>query len=235
LVRAAQACYDGAIAFDAPFISGKDSLNNEFSCEDGRQISIPSTLLISAISIVDDVNKCVTMDVKKASNLLFVVGETKNELGGSHYYRVHGQLGAHVPKVDLEAAPKTAARIADAIAAGLVVSCHDCSEGGLAVALAEMAFAGGLGIEADLRGLPTSRDCSRVDTQLFSESSSRYVVEVEPENYDAFAKLMLNLPFGQIGKVIENKTLTVKYDGGDTVVELDIDSLKQAWQEPLNW
>ncbi|MHC4707799.1 MAG: phosphoribosylformylglycinamidine synthase subunit PurL, partial [Planctomycetota bacterium] len=235
LVRASQACYDGAIAFDAPFISGKDSLNNEFSCEDGRQISIPSTLLISAISIVDDVNKCVTMDAKKASNLLFVVGETKNELGGSHYYRVHGQLGAHVPKVNLEAAPKVAARTADAIAKGLVVSCHDCSEGGLAVALAEMAFAGGLGIEADLRGLPRSRDCSRVDAQLFSESNSRYVVEVEPENYDAFARLMLNLPFGQIGKVIENKTLTVKSDGGDTVIELDIDSLKQAWQEPLNW
>ncbi|MHC4388897.1 MAG: phosphoribosylformylglycinamidine synthase subunit PurL, partial [Planctomycetota bacterium] len=235
LVRASQACYDGAIAFDAPFISGKDSLNNEFSCEDGRQISIPSTLLISAISIVDDVNKCVTMDAKKASNLLFVVGETKNELGGSHYYRVHGQLGAHVPKVNLEAAPKVAARTADAIAKGLVVSCHDCSEGGLAVALAEMAFAGGLGIEADLRGLPRSRDCSRVDAQLFSESNSRYVVEVEPENYDAFAKLMLNLPFGQIGKVIDEKTLIIKAEDGGSVVELDICSLKQAWQEPLNW
>ncbi len=85
LVRAAQACYDGAIAFDAPFISGKDSLNNEFRRDDGTRISIPSTLLISAISIVDDVNKCVTMDAKKPGNLLFIVGETKNELGGSHY------------------------------------------------------------------------------------------------------------------------------------------------------
>jgi phosphoribosylformylglycinamidine synthase len=235
LVRAAQACYDGAIAFGAPFISGKDSLNNEFSCEDGRQISIPSTLLISAISIVDDVNKCVTMDVKRASNLLFIVGETKNELGGSHYYKIHGQLGANVPKVDLETAPRIAEKIADAIAQGLIVSCHDCSEGGLAVALAEMAFAGGLGIEADLRGLPKSRDCSRADMQLFSESNSRYVVEVEPENYDAFAKLMLNLPFGQIGKVVDEKTLIIKAEDGGSVVELDIDSLKRAWQEPLNW
>jgi len=198
LVRAAQGCYDGAIAFDSPFISGKDSLNNEFSCEDGTQISIPSTLLISAISIVDDINKCVTMDVKRASNLLFIVGETKNELGGSHYYKINGQLGANVPKVELETAPKIAAKIAEAITQGLAVSCHDCSEGGLAVALSEMAFAGGLGIEADLRGLPRSGDCSRIDTQLFSESNSRYIVEVEPENYDAFAKLMLNLPFGQI-------------------------------------
>ncbi|MHC4572208.1 MAG: phosphoribosylformylglycinamidine synthase subunit PurL [Planctomycetota bacterium] len=235
LVRASQACYDGAMAFGTPFISGKDSLNNEFSCEDGTQISIPSTLLISAISIVDDINKCVTMDAKRASNLLFIVGETKNELGGSHYYKIHGQLGANVPKVDLEMGPKIAERIANAIGAGLVVSCHDCSEGGLAAALAEMAFAGGLGIETDLRGLPKSSDCARIDAQLFSETNSRYVVEVEPENYDSFAKLMLNLPFGQIGKVTEEKMLTIKAEGGETVIELDLDSMKQAWQKPLDW
>jgi len=235
LVRAAQACYDGAMAFGTPFISGKDSLNNEFSCEDGTQISIPSTLLISAISIVDDINKCVTMDAKRASNLLFIAGETRNELGGSHYYKIHGQLGANVPKVDLETAPKIAESISGAIAAGLVVSCHDCSEGGLAVALAEMAFAGGLGIEADLRGLPKAADCSRIDAQLFSESNSRYIVEVEPENYDAFAKLMLNLPFGQIGRVTEEKILSIKAENGKAVIESDLDSLKRAWQEPLAW
>ncbi len=235
LVRAAQACYDGAIAFNVPFISGKDSLNNEFSCEDGRQISIPSTLLISAISIVDDVNKCVTMDAKKEGNFLFVVGETKNELGGSHYYKINGQLGANIPKVDLETAPKIAKRVGNAIARGLVVSCHDCSEGGLAVALAEMAFAGRLGIEVDLRGLPKSDDCSRADAQLFSESNSRYIVEVERRNYDAFVKLMLNLPFGQIGKVTEQKTLVVKAEDGKKVIEADIDLLKQAWQKPLDW
>jgi phosphoribosylformylglycinamidine synthase len=235
LVRAAQACYDGAIAFGTPFVSGKDSLNNEFSCEDGRQISIPSTLLVSAISLVDDINKCVTMDAKKASNLLFIVGETRNELGGSHYYKIHGQLGANIPKVDLEIGPKIAQRVATAIAEGLAVSCHDCSEGGLAVALAEMAFSGGLGIEADLRGLPRSDDCSRTDTQLFSESNSRYIVEVEPENYDAFAKLMLNLPFGQIGKVVEEKTLTIKAESGETVIETALESLKEAWLKPLAW
>jgi phosphoribosylformylglycinamidine synthase len=235
LVRAAQACYDGAIAFGTPFVSGKDSLNNEFSCEDGSKISIPSTLLVSAISIVDDVNKCVTMDAKKTSNLLFIAGETRNELGGSHYYKIHGQLGANIPKVDLETAPKIAQRVATAIVEGHVVSCHDCCEGGLAVALAEMAFAGGLGIEADLRGLPRSDDCSRVDTQLFSESNSRYIVEVEPGNYDAFAKLMLNLPFGQIGKVVEEKTLTIKAEGGETVIETALEALKEAWLQPLAW
>jgi len=235
LVRAAQACYDGAIAFGVPFISGKDSLNNEFTCEDGTTISIPSTLLISAISLVDDVNKCVTMDAKKASNLLFVVGETKNELGGSHYYKISGRLGANVPKVDLETAPKIARKICDAIAEGLIVGCHDCSEGGLAVALAEMAFAGGLGVEADLRGLPKAADCSRVDVQLFSESNSRYIVEVEPESYDAFVKLMLNLPFGQIGKVTDEQKLIVKAEDGRAIIDSDVDSLKETWQKPLDW
>jgi len=235
LVRAAQACYDGAMAFGAPFVSGKDSLNNEFVCEDGTQISIPSTLLISAISIVDEISKCVTMDAKKKSNLLFIVGETKNELGGSHYYKINGHIGANVPTLDLETAPKIARRISAAIAEGLVVSCHDCSEGGLAVALAEMAFAGGLGIEADLRGLPRSEDCCRVDAQLFSESNSRYVVEIEPEKYNDFAKVMLNLPFGQIGKVTEEKTLIIKSQDGRTVIESGIDSLKQAWQKPFDW
>jgi phosphoribosylformylglycinamidine synthase II len=235
LVRAAQGCYDGAMAFEAPFISGKDSLNNEFACEDGTTISIPSTLLISALSLVDDINKCVTMDVKKSSNLLFIVGQTKNELGGSHYYKILGHLGSCVPKLDLETAPEIAKRISAAIEQGLVVSCHDCSEGGLAAALAEMAFAGGLGIEADLRGLPKSSDCSKADAQLFSESLSRYIVEVEPENYTPFAKLMLNLPFGQIGTVTEEKTLVIKAQNGKTVINLDLDTLKQAWQKPFNW
>lgn len=175
------------------------------------------------------------MDTKKAGNILFIVGETKNELGGSHFYKIKGELGANVPKVDLQTAPKIAQKISAAIERELIVSCHDCSEGGLAVAIAEMAFAGGLGIEADLRGLPKSRDCWRIDARLFSESTSRYIVEVEPEKYDAFAKLMLNLPFGQIGKVTEEKTLTIKAEDGKIVIKVDSASLKQAWQKTFNW
>ncbi len=235
LVRAAQACYDGAMAYGAPFISGKDSLNNEFACENGTTIRIPPTLLISAMSIVDDVERCVTMDAKRPGNLLFVVGRTGNELGGSHYYKLRGQLGANVPKLDLELAPRIARKVAQAIADGLVASCHDCSEGGLAVALAEMAFAGGLGIEADLRGLPASKDCTRLDSQLFSESNSRYVVEVEPGHYDAFAKLMLNLPFGQIGKVTAGSKLAVRSRDGGIAIDAEIDVLKQVWQKTLDW
>jgi phosphoribosylformylglycinamidine synthase len=235
LVRASQACYDGAMAFGTPFISGKDSLNNEFVCDDGTRIAIPYTLLISAMGIVEDVNKCVTMDAKGAGNLIFVVGLTKNELGGSHYYKVNDELGANVPKMDLETSVEISRRVAKAIGQGLVRSCHDCSEGGLAVALAEMAFAGGLGIEADLRGLAVSEDCVKADTMLFSESNSRYVIEVQPENYDAFAKLMLNIPFGQIGEVIEAKKLLVHDVQQKTVIHADLETLKQAWQKPLAW
>ena len=175
------------------------------------------------------------MDVKKAGNMLFIVGETKNELGGSHYYKINNQLGANVPKVDLKAAPEIARRISSAIAAGLAASCHDCSEGGLAVALAEMAFSGGFGIEADLKGLPKSKDVIRADAQLFSESTSRYIVEVEPEKFSSFVKAMLNVPVGQIGKVTEEKTLTIKDGSGKAVVKVSIDELKQAWQKTFKW
>jgi phosphoribosylformylglycinamidine synthase len=235
LVRAAQACYDGAMAYGTPFISGKDSLNNEFACEDGKTICIPATLLISAMSLVDDIDKCVTMDLKRPGNLLFVVGRTNNELGGSHFYKLHGHLGANVPKLDLEMAPTIAAKMAEALADGLAVSCHDCSEGGLAVALAEMAFAGGLGIEADLYGIPKSKDCTRVDAQLFSESNCRYVVEVEPSKYDAFATLMLNLPFGQLGKVKTEPRLVIRSEEGRKVIDADLDILRQAWQKTFDW
>ncbi|MDO8303501.1 MAG: phosphoribosylformylglycinamidine synthase subunit PurL, partial [Sedimentisphaerales bacterium] len=115
LVRAAQACQDGAMGYEVPFISGKDSLNNEFICEDGSVIAIPSTLLISAISIVDDVNKCVTMDAKRSGNYVFIVGQTKNELGGSHYYKINGHCGANVPKVDIKTAAATSRKISAAI------------------------------------------------------------------------------------------------------------------------
>jgi phosphoribosylformylglycinamidine synthase len=175
------------------------------------------------------------MDVKKENNVIFMVGMTKNELGGSHYYKVNGQLGCNVPTVDLELAPKIAKHVNQAIEQGLIESCHDCSEGGLAVALAEMAFAGGLGIQADLRGLPKDGNCSSADRQLFSESNSRYIVEVELDKFDAFAKLMLNLPFGQIGKVTSEKKLIIKTDTGQIVIDSQLSELKNAWQKPFNW
>jgi phosphoribosylformylglycinamidine synthase II len=235
LVRASQACYDGAMAFSAPFISGKDSLNNEFACEDGTTICIPATLLISAMSLVDDAKQCVTMDAKKAGNHMFVVGLTLDELGGSHYYKIHDELGANVPKVDLTLAPKLAKKMYDAISSGLVASCHDCSEGGLAVALAEMGFAGGLGLDISLKALPVSEDCQSAVSQLFSESNSRYVVEVEPDKAEAFKQIMSDVPSACVGLVTQDAILHITDANNSTVIKADLAVLKEAWQAPLRW
>jgi phosphoribosylformylglycinamidine synthase len=234
LVLACKGCYDGAMGFGAPFISGKDSLNNEFVCDDGREISIPSTLLISAMSIVDDVNKCVTMDLKDAGNFIFVVGLTRDELGGSHYLQVAGGEGGKVPVVDVRVAVRTAEAIYGAIQDGLVASCHDCSEGGLATAVAEMAFAGGLGAEVNLGGLVCEKGCESAEAKLFGESCSRYVVEVRPGDYDGFVRAMAELPFGEVGVVSESGKLRICDEDGGELVNVDVERLKKAWQEPLN-
>ncbi|MEI7688520.1 MAG: AIR synthase-related protein, partial [Planctomycetota bacterium] len=153
LVRAAQACRDASLAFKMPFISGKDSLNNEFR-HAGQLIVIPPTLLISAMGQIPDVRRCVTMDLKEAGNALVLIGVTHPELGGSHYHLVTEQTGGEAPSVDLAFAPKVYAKVYEAIRAGLVRSCHDLSEGGLAVAVAEMAFAGEVGADVtDLRSV----------------------------------------------------------------------------------
>ncbi|CAN5382715.1 phosphoribosylformylglycinamidine synthase subunit PurL [soil metagenome] len=174
LVRAAEACHDLALAYRMPFISGKDSLKNEFRSAN-THIIIPPTLLISAIGIVPDVQQCVSMDLKAAGNDLYLVGVTKDELAGSHFNLVTGREGGSVPVVDQSAAPKIFAALHAAIRAGLVRSCHDLSEGGLAVAAAEMAFAGEVG--ADI--LRPAELANLSDTVfLFSESTTRFPLEI---------------------------------------------------------
>jgi len=153
-VQAAKACRDGAVAYGTPFISGKDSLNNEFQTETGETIAIPPTLLISAISVVEDVSRCVTADAKAPGDLLFLLGRTTAHLGGSHLLLVEGlESGTDVPPVDPAASRRVMAAVQRAIAAGVVRACHDLCEGGLAVAAAEMAFSGGLGVEMDLEAV----------------------------------------------------------------------------------
>ena len=235
LIRAAQGCYDAAKTFGTPFISGKDSLNNEFKTETGETINIPGTLLVSSVSLIDDVNNCVTMDAKKAGNLLLVIGQTDNELGGSHYYMLNNELGSNVPKVNLQTAPQVFDAVARAVSQGLVASCHDCSEGGLAVALAEMAFAGNLGMQINLAGVPVAKDVTRIDQVLFSESTSRFIVEIAPENFDRVAKLCKLIRFGQLGAITDDPTLIIKDADNQTVINVPVDQCKQAWQQPLNW
>jgi len=231
LVRAARGCHDGAVGFGTPFISGKDSLRNEFIYGD-KVIRIPSTLLISAMGVMEDVTKAVTMDFKKPGSAVIVVGLTRDEMGGSHYWDIHGFIGNSVPTVDVERAKKTMTALHGAMDRGLVLSCHDCSEGGIGVALAEMAFAGEVGAEVDLRRVPVETDM-REDHVLFSESNSRFIVEAERGNVPALMEILDGVPCAVIGETTGEKRLVVTGSRG-VVVDEDIFELKECWQSPLS-
>ncbi|NUO08403.1 MAG: phosphoribosylformylglycinamidine synthase subunit PurL [Candidatus Brocadia sp.] len=234
LVRAAQACYDTAKAYGTPFISGKDSLNNEF-VTDKETIVIPPTLLISAVAIMEDVRNAVSMDVKEPDNLIYIVGLTRTELGGSHYYYVHGYKGNTVPVADAVLGKKVMNALSQATKSRIVESCHDCSEGGLVVAAAEMAFAGGYGMTLNLSTVVTEGSINRNDTILFSESNSRFIVEVRPEHQKQFEKLVKDIPCGLLGEVTPEPLLKIYGLTNKLIVNENINDLKEAWQSPLRW
>jgi phosphoribosylformylglycinamidine synthase len=228
LVRAAEACRDVALAYLMPFISGKDSLNNEYRSGNTR-IATPPTLLISALGRVPDVRRCVTMDLKQWGNALYLIGTTRQELGGSRYHLVTGGSGGSVPRVDVELAPRIFRRLHEAMEAGLVRACHDLSEGGLAVAVAEMAFAGGVG--ADVTGSEGLAD----DMFLFSESATRFLVEVAPGDVRAFEEMMREVPCERVGQTTREPRLRIAGQAGEWVVWAALNDLKEAWQKPLRW
>jgi len=234
LVRASYGCYDAAKGFGVPFISGKDSLYNEYTVK-GKSLAIPGTLLISAISVMDDVRKAVSMYTKEAGDLIYIVGDTFDELGGSHYYDLFGAIGNSVPKVNLKKAKLTFDSLAKATSSGLIKAMHDCSDGGLGVAGAEMAFSGGLGMNIFLSKVPYKGKALRDDFVLFSESNSRFMVEVDKRNQKAFEKVLKNVPFGIIGCVIEKKDFTVYGLDRKRCVCAAIQDLKEAWQRPFRW
>jgi phosphoribosylformylglycinamidine synthase len=239
LVRAALGCKDTAIAYGTPFISGKDSLNNEFSYQDAngqrQTVAIPSSLLISSMGQMEDVSQAVTMDLKAAGNVLYQIGATKDELGGSHFALVQGLAGGRIPRPDLQQAPQIFTAVHAAIRQGLLKSCHDLSEGGLAAALAEMAFAGGLGVKVDLAGLVTDSGIAQTAVLLFSESATRFVVEVAPADATAFEKVFAGLPLTRLGTVATADRVVIASGAGPTVIDAGLGELKQAWQQPLAW
>jgi len=234
LVRCAYGCYDAAKAFGAPFISGKDSLNNEY-CVHGKSIPIPGTILISAMAVMDDTKTVVTMYAKNPNDLIYLIGETSDELGGSQYLLSRGLIGNNAPKVNFKTAKKIMDRLSSANAAGLIRACHDCSEGGLGVAAAEMAFSGGLGMEIDLRKVLYRPAQKREDFILFSESNTRCIVEVDPKDRNKFETMMSGLPVSLIGKTNASKYFAVYGLNGSRIVDDDINDLKEAWQAPLRW
>ncbi|MEM2442965.1 MAG: phosphoribosylformylglycinamidine synthase subunit PurL [Candidatus Bathyarchaeia archaeon] len=228
LVRACMACYRFAKGFRTPFISGKDSLYNESPLG-----PVTPTLLITAIGIIPDIRGVVSMDLKEPGNLLYVVGRTYAELGGSEYYGLMGYLGRSVPKVRLREARRNMRAITRAISRGYVRACHDISEGGLGVATAEMAFAGGLGLEIWLRNVPGAGEIGRSDFVLFSESNSRFLVEV-PEKYrEKFEAAAEGAYYALIGRVRSDRSFTVYGLNGKPVVNTDIDALMDAWRRTL--
>jgi phosphoribosylformylglycinamidine synthase len=236
LVLAAQACHDLAIAYGTPFVSGKDSLNNEY--KDGDQsLAIPPTLLISAIGQVSDVRKCVSMDLKEAGNILLLVGLTRFEMGGSHWMISQGRDEGLAPRVDPPLGKAIFLMIHAAIQRGLLRACHDLSEGGLAVALAEMALAGGLGVEASIRDVPCDDESAHDVALLFSESPSRFLIEVRPENVREVVDLFGELPIGRLGEVTDSAvgSFVVRGLNGETVIEATASAMKSAWQAPLRW
>jgi phosphoribosylformylglycinamidine synthase len=230
LVQAAEACRDVALAFGTPFISGKDSLNNEFRSPQ-RHITIPPTLLISALGFVSDVRQCVTADLKEPGNLLYLIGDTREELGASQLAIVLGWSGGQVPQVNRRQAPNIFRALHRAIVDRLVRACHDVSDGGLAVAIAEMAFAGMVGAELDqLSTIPAKSDLVR----LFSESPTRFVVEIRPESALTFERIFENLPVFRIGRTIAEPLLRIETTEGRGSLTVPLNELKTAWRRPLD-
>ncbi len=228
LVRASKACYDFSTYFGVPFISGKDSLYNEYMVED-KHISIPGTLLISAVSVISDWEKVITSSFKNAGSLIYITGTTKPELGGSEYFRSLKLDQGLVPKVDKTQSLTTFRKLSETIEKGLVTSCHDLSEGGLSVSISEMCIGSGKGASIFLDQIP--QEANMLDYEiLFSESPSRFLVEVAKNKKNAFENEMAGVKFGLIGCVSADQRLIVYNKESKAIANLDIESLRESWK-----
>ena len=227
LVQMCEALRDATAAYCIPLTSGKDSMKNDFKA-DGVKISVPPTVLYSMTAKMPDVRRAVTSDFQQADDVIYLLGETYNELGSSEYYALHGQLGANVPKVDFAKAKELYTQVGEANDQALIQSCHDLSDGGLAVALAECTFGYDCGADIDL---PAS-NLSLV-AQLFSESHSRFVTTVAPADVVAFERILEGRAT-RLGRVTADGRLTVRH-AGETVIASATADLRHAWSNgPVN-
>jgi phosphoribosylformylglycinamidine synthase len=225
LVESARGCYDAACYYGTPFISGKDSLNNEYMGKDNRRHAIPPTLLISAIGVIPDLERTTTMDLKLPGDLLYLVGQFHPRMGGSHFNLVTGQSFPNaVPGLPVDA-PRVYRALYTAIRNGLVRACHDISEGGLVVSAAEMCLGGRLGLElqigSDLAG----------HLALFGETNGCLLVEVSQENAASFETALAGLPYRKFGRVTQSARLSIR-SGNDLLIDAPIDMLHNAWHTP---
>lgn len=228
-----QACYDYAIAYETPYISGKDSMFNDFKGFDASgnpvKISILPTLLISSIAVMPDATKAVSIDAKFEGDSIYLIGETFDELGGSEYYAMHNVVGNKVPKVDAAKALALYRLFNQATENRLIASAISPAVGGLAAAIARKAIAGQLGLHINLAKIPTTLE--RSDEILFSESQSRFLVTVAPQNKEAFEKLFAGQPIAEIGQVTANQTLKITSKEGTEVLNLSLEKLTNAYRQ----
>jgi phosphoribosylformylglycinamidine synthase len=239
LVRANKALYDITTAYGVPCVSGKDSMKND-SVRGGRKISIPPTVLFSAMGKMDDVRRAVTLPFKQAGDAVLAVGITRKELGASAFHRflageqgLPGHTGGAVPKVDLDLARRLYAAMAQAIEQGLLRSSHTPSLGGIAAGLALCAMGGSLGAEIDLARLPIEGRLTD-DEALFSESNSRFLVTCRPTDVAAVLDLFRDLPVAEVGTVNREARLKVSGQRGRAVVDSPLAPLRRAFKETLD-
>jgi phosphoribosylformylglycinamidine synthase len=231
LVRATEAVCELATQYRTPFVSGKDSLHNEFRAGD-RTIRIPGCILVTAMSVIADVTRTLTTDCKRAGSLLVLVGVTKDELGGSVYYKTKGQLGRNAPRVDKLVGHKTLRAVHRALAARCALAAHDLSEGGLAAAATEMAIGGKLGVVVDVAKVPVASPL-RPEQVLFSESQSRFLLEVPPDRLDDLRANLGDVPFAVVGEVQKEPVVRMQH-GSTPLLAMPVSELEAAWKRPLD-
>lgn len=231
LVLSCQGLHDACIAYGAPLISGKDSMKNDYKHGKWR-ISVPPTLLVSAVGRVDDVSLAQTTDFKSEGDAIFALGQTKAELGASEYYAMNGAIGAGVPRVEFRRNFALYRKLEAAIRRGLVASCHDCSEGGMAVALAECCIGGSIGAEVSL-GNGKGEGKLLPSQLLFSESAGRFIVSVKKKNERAFSSLMRGVACQRIGTV-KGGLLRISVRGVHAA-SASVDALSAAWKVTMGW
>lgn len=232
LVQAVRACYDYAVGYGTPFISGKDSMFNDFNGHDEKgesvKISIPPTLLISSIGVMPDIYKTVSPEFKNAGDLIYLLGETNDELGASEYFKLLADqekddaLGSSVPKVDLKKNLKTYIALEQAIERELVASSLSISSGGLGIALAKASIGGMLGCNVSIKNLPGS--ATSVDSKLFSESQGRILLSVTPKNVASFEKIVKSIPYAKLGQVSRDGKVIIT-DGRNKIVATNVKKL----------
>jgi phosphoribosylformylglycinamidine synthase subunit PurSL len=231
LVRACSGLHDIAVAYKMPFISGKDSMKNDF--DDGVfRLSVPATVLVSAMGTMPDVNQALSMHVKQPGDLLYLLGKTSMHLGASAYYRVTNWYCPYAPNVDTLLARKLYPVVYQAIQQGLLRSCHDLSEGGLAVSLSEVILGTDYGCDVSLEALLEHAPELRWDEALFSESPSRFILSVSPAHQDALEQLFSDLPLQYLGRVTEQPELTIRLEEDEApVMASTTEALRRAWQK----